>query len=74
MKCPCNGCTERKLLCHGFCDRFKEFRKDLEAMKKWLAENDNKPLFGEGRRREMKKHERNTARGYTKRYSGGGGE
>ena len=27
MKCPCRGCTSRKLNCHGFCDEYKAWRE-----------------------------------------------
>ena len=33
---PCKDCLDRKLLCHGQCKRYQEFRNELEARK---AEN-----------------------------------
>jgi hypothetical protein len=29
-KCPCRGCTERILLCHGRCERYQEWKKEYE--------------------------------------------
>ena len=30
---PCRGCEDRKLLCHGQCQRYQEWKKDLEEKK-----------------------------------------
>jgi len=32
--CPCDGCTDRHLACHGSCERYSKFKKELEAVKK----------------------------------------
>ena len=32
MKCPCKGCEDRKLGCHGFCKRYKAFRDEREEI------------------------------------------
>lgn len=44
-KCPCKGCTKRKLGCHGFCDQYKEWRdwRD-EVNRKRHAEDETKQL------------------------------
>ena len=26
--CPCMGCTERKLGCHGLCEKYAEWHKE----------------------------------------------
>ena len=32
MKCPCRGCEDRKLGCHGFCKRYQAFRDEREEI------------------------------------------
>lgn len=29
-KAPCKDCTEREVGCHGRCERYKAWRKDLD--------------------------------------------
>lgn len=29
-KCPCRGCTERILLCHGRCERYQKWKQEYE--------------------------------------------
>ena len=36
MKCPCKGCTERRLTCHGFCERYQTWKKELDETNEWL--------------------------------------
>ena len=31
MICPCKGCTDRTLTCHGFCQRYKEWKAEHAA-------------------------------------------
>ena len=33
MKCPCNGCNDRKMACHGKCFRYSEWKKGLDDTK-----------------------------------------
>lgn len=40
-KCPCYGCTDRKLLCHGQCRPYKEFKDELERMSAEKAKKDS---------------------------------
>lgn len=41
IKAPCKGCWDRKLGCHGRCERYAEFRKKLEkANEQLIAENE----------------------------------
>ena len=35
MKCPCKGCTERRLTCHGFCEKYGEWKKEREAINEY---------------------------------------
>lgn len=32
MKCPCKGCTDRTLTCHGFCDEYKAWKAEREQV------------------------------------------
>ena len=45
MKCPCKGCVDRTVTCHGRCPRYEEFKKDKEEQnKRKYLENDAKQL------------------------------
>ena len=57
MRCPCKNCTERKLGCHGTCERYKAWkdydqankndykkRCELDAIS-WYARKYNKGVF-----------------------------
>ena len=32
-QCPCRGCTERILLCHGRCEKYQTWKKEYENAK-----------------------------------------
>lgn len=34
MLCPCRKCEDRYPACHSHCDRYKEWRADLDKRKK----------------------------------------
>ena len=38
MKCPCKGCTDRTVTCHGVCKRYQKWKKELDETNKWLRE------------------------------------
>lgn len=38
MKNPCKGCTDRTITCHGVCQHYQDFKKELDATNKWLRE------------------------------------
>ena len=38
MKCPCKGCADRTVTCHGVCRRYQEWKKELDETNKWLRE------------------------------------
>ena len=31
--CPCRGCTERILLCHGRCERYQKWKMEPEVLR-----------------------------------------
>ncbi len=33
MTPPCKNCTDRKVGCHGDCERYKQFKADLASAK-----------------------------------------
>lgn len=37
MKAPCHKCPDRKLACHGECERWAEYQRDKEAKKSFLS-------------------------------------
>ena len=40
VNCPCKGCLDRKLGCHGFCRAFEDWKIEETARKEWLAEQN----------------------------------
>ena len=36
IECPCHGCKERIVGCHGSCPAYAEFKKENEALNKAL--------------------------------------
>lgn len=34
MICPCKGCPERVVGCHGSCVRYQEYNQEREAIRK----------------------------------------
>ena len=30
--CPCRGCEERQEACHGHCERYKEWKEELDRL------------------------------------------
>ena len=41
MLSPCQKCTERHPMCHGKCEKYAEFRKEVEK----VAKRRNKAKF-----------------------------
>ena len=65
MKCPCKGCTDRKLNCHGACERFQEWKTEDAKRKAWL--NGFKYETNDQMRRGERRKLINKARGYQKK-------
>lgn len=39
-ECPCHGCEERVLGCHGKCERYQKWHTNkIEIKQKWIREN-----------------------------------
>ena len=32
VKCPCKECDERVLGCHGSCERYRKYQKDIKKV------------------------------------------
>ena len=43
-KPPCKGCNERFTACHDKCDKYKEWKRDLDELNKRRKEYENKPF------------------------------
>ena len=57
MSCPCRECSDRKQLCHGSCERYKGWKKSLEAMAAARRADDEhyRPLHGDAKKAWMAK-------------------
>ena len=38
--CPCRGCHDRKLGCHGFCERYQEWKARNDAVIQQRLDNN----------------------------------
>jgi hypothetical protein len=48
MICPCKGCTERTILCHGRCDGYQQWKKEREEINRIRSmETENRQLSRE---------------------------
>ena len=45
MKCPCKGCTDRTITCHGVCRLYQEWKEQAEKEAEWLR--DQLPVTSE---------------------------
>lgn len=64
MICPCKGCTDRTLTCHGFCKRYKDWKQEREEINQWLRSQASVPT--EGARRGFARKLRRIALGRDK--------
>ena len=62
MKCPCKGCPDRTITCHGVCKKYHDWKKDLEERKEWL--NKNKNIQTEQHRQNVTRMVRRNAKGH----------
>ena len=69
MKCPCKGCTDRKLGCHGMCRKYQEWKKEHDDKMNWLS-FQHKPIGSEDKQRMFDQKMRRKARGYVVRDGG----
>ena len=62
MRCPCRGCADRTITCHGVCKRYQDWKKEDEAEKKWLK--SHRPAPPEGAKRAVTNRIKARARGW----------
>ena len=45
---PCRKCTDRYISCHGKCDKYRKYKKDLEEVRKGVRKSEGKTrrVFG----------------------------
>lgn len=41
LKCPCKGCTDRTITCHGVCLKYKDWQIYDRAVKEDLKERNS---------------------------------
>ena len=39
MVVPCKGCTDRRDLCHSKCERYKQYREEIDEARKKRQES-----------------------------------
>ena len=69
MECPCRGCTDRTITCHGVCQRYQDWKKNREDVNNWLIKQ--RPITSETAAKKFREKVIKRARGYEK---GGGGK
>ena len=57
MKCPCRGCEDRTMTCHGVCQRYQDWKQNHEDERRWNREQ--LPIISEAM---IKKHHNNVRR------------
>lgn len=55
IKSPCKDCSARKPACSSNCERYKEFKVNLEEAHKWLADYKNAEFYDRERLKYEKK-------------------
>lgn len=65
LKCPCKGCENRTITCHGVCRKYEEWKIYNEDRKKWLK--DQSQYVNEGAVKGGLKNIKERARGWGKR-------
>ena len=66
-KCPCNGCTDRKLLCHSQCKKYLAWKTELKKLKAAKDADANTITVPENVVREYWRSMRYTARRFNKK-------
>ena len=64
MKCPCKGCTERTVTCHGVCRRYQEWKMERDNVNQWLR--DQMPVTSE---HGLKEHNERLRRGKSRKWN-----
>ena len=64
MSCPCKGCQDRTITCHGVCQKYQSWRQNRGDVNNWLIKQ--RPLASESAMRSTKKKIIRKARGWEK--------
>ena len=55
MNAPCKGCTDRYLMCHSNCEKYKQYKLENERVKDIISTaNYEDSYFVLGRKRSLK--------------------
>ena len=60
--CPCYGCTNRTITCHGVCRPYQEWSEDRRKQKIWLDEH--RPILSDRAKNAFQKKVVKRLRGY----------
>lgn len=56
VPCPCKGCNERHVGCHGSCEPYKDYQKGLDEIRvKIFKEHEHDKYFNQAKRRSMER-------------------
>jgi hypothetical protein len=73
MKCPCRGCADRKLGCHGVCEPYKTWKVWFEKKKLWIWQQGPGAVATGNKRKNVTEWLRKIARGTIKSHGAGNG-
>ena len=62
MRCPCRGCHDRTITCHGVCEKYQGWKKKNEDVKRWIR--DQNPVVSENMLKVKNRNIRQKARGW----------
>ena len=66
MRCPCRGCPDRTITCHGFCERYRDWREVFEKEKEWKRRQN--PIYSETCKKKLDSNAIRKARGWTRSH------
>lgn len=56
VNCPCKGCQDRAVGCHGSCDAYATYTEELKVVRlKILKEHAHDRYFNQAKRRSMER-------------------
>lgn len=45
IQSPCQGCAQRAMSCHASCEKYKQYRNELDEMKRQSAHNSEHAAY-----------------------------
>lgn len=67
MKCPCRGCPDRTITCHGVCKKYQDWREVFDREKEWRRSQN--PIYSDSCKKTMNRNAITKARGWIRRYA-----